>query len=157
MEVSGQHHTPTNLSRRKYPGTPLNGWLCEPLKAVWAVLEKIKCFSCAIIQSPDRPARKLITVTPSLCCNRNNKATKNLAQYFQERLADTLTFNFHDDGHFKLYFPQVLRPGFEHFCTAGRRWGNRSSGNRRMAILKRKCPVLPFPKWKFAKKKKSTS
>jgi len=42
MEVSGQHHTPANLSPRKYPGTPLNGWLGGPPEAVWVVLGKIK-------------------------------------------------------------------------------------------------------------------
>lgn len=80
MEANGQHHTPATLSPRKYPGTPLNGWLCWPPEAVWAVLQKIKYFARAIIRSLDRPARNLITVpTPFVTTETKKKATKNLA------------------------------------------------------------------------------
>lgn len=42
--------------------------------------EKIKRSACAIIQSPDRPARNLITVTtPFVTTGTKEKATKNLA------------------------------------------------------------------------------
>jgi hypothetical protein len=73
MEVRGQHHNPATSSPRKYPGTPLNGWLGGPLEAVWAFLVKIKYFACAIIQSPDRPSRNLITVPPRFCAIETTK------------------------------------------------------------------------------------
>jgi len=55
MEANGQHHTPATLSPRKYPGTPLNGWLCWPPEAVWAVLQKNKIF-CLSHHSKPRPS-----------------------------------------------------------------------------------------------------
>jgi len=53
-------------------------------------------------------------------------------------------------GIFKLHFSQVLRQSLELSCTTGRQWGIHSSGNRRMAVLKRKIPVFPLSQWRFA-------
>ena len=125
---------------------PLNrrlGWTPE---AVRTVLEKINSFYlCRRSKAgPSSPYPNYFA--DSLLYNRNNEVTKNLAYFFQQRLANKLTFNFHDDRHFKLHFLQVVQPCFELFCIAVRRWWTRFSEHRRTAILS-----LPISAMKICK------